>query len=46
MSVGGSIGSKLAKDVNEHQLAKVILLEERRRLSIDSDADVSLDGDE
>lgn len=39
-------GSKLAKDVNEHQLAKVILLEERRRLNIDSDADVSLEGDE
>ena len=39
-------GSKLAKDVNEHQLAKVILLEERRRLNIDSDADLSLDEDE
>lgn len=36
-------GSKLAKDVNEHQLAKVILLEERRRLNIESDADLVID---
>lgn len=39
-------GSKLAKDVNEHQLAKVILLDERRRLNISSEAEVSLDAEE
>lgn len=36
-------GSKQAKDVNEHQMAKVILLDERRRLNIESDADLSIE---
>ena len=34
---------ELTEILDEHQMAKVILLDERRRLNIESDADLSIE---